>query len=67
MAEPEEDPRIEALKQNLLRQISEKHGEMEREIGDLKSSVKAIKWFVGGLIAVFGVIAAILASAANII
>lgn len=52
----DEDLRIEALRQELMRQVDA-----------VKNDVKNLKWLLVALIAVFPLIMAILAAAANII
>ncbi len=67
MAEEDENHRIDALRQELLRKVGDKHTEMERILGDVKSDVRLIKWLLGFLIVLFGFILALLTAAANIL
>jgi len=52
----DEDYRIDALRQELM-----------REIDSVRSNIKLLKWLFMAVIGVFGLIATILAIAANII
>ncbi len=66
MAE-DEDLRIEALRQELMREVDAVKNEVGRDLDDIKNNITLLKWFLLALIAVFSLIAAILAFAANII
>lgn len=66
MAE-DEDLRINALRQELMREIKVVKNDVGGDLGDIKSNIKLLKWLFGAVIAVFSLIVAILVAAANII
>lgn len=66
MAE-DEDLRINALRQELMREIEAVRNSVDGDLGDIQSNIRLLKWLFVAMIAVFSLIAAILAIAANII
>lgn len=66
MAE-DEDLRIDALRQEIMREVDAVKNDVEQSPGGLMGDIKNLKWLLGILIAVFALIATILALAANII
>ncbi|PLS87311.1 MAG: hypothetical protein CYG60_02575 [Actinobacteria bacterium] len=66
MAEDEE-LRIEALRQELKRDMDGIKNQVDSDLGGIKTDIKVLKYLFGAVIAVFSLLAAILASAANII
>lgn len=66
MAE-DEDLRIDALRQEIMREVDAVKNDVEQSLGGLMGDIKNLKWLLGILIAVFALIATILALAANII
>lgn len=70
----DEDLRIKALRQELMRHVDAVKKDVEGVGGDIEhrfdkidSDIKNLRFWVVGLVTVFGVIIAILAAAANII
>ena len=66
MAE-DEDLRINALRQELMREIDAVRNDVNGDLGDIKSNIKLLKWLFVAMIAVFSLIATILAAAADIV
>ena len=66
MAE-DEDLRINALRQELKREIEAVKNDVDGDLGNIKSNITLLRWLFVAMIAVFSLIAAILAAAANII
>lgn len=50
-----------------MREIEAVKNDVGGDLGDIKSNIKLLKWLLVALIAVFSLIVAILAAAANII
>jgi hypothetical protein len=63
----DEDLRIEALRQELMREVDSVKNEINSSLNGLRKDIGTLKWLLLALIAVFSLIMAILASAANII
>jgi hypothetical protein len=63
----DEDLRIEALRQELMREVDSVKNETNSSLNGLRKDIGTLKWLLLALIAVFSLIMAILASAANII
>lgn len=63
----DDDLRIEALRQELKRDMEAIKNEVDSSMGDIKTNITVLKYLFGAMIAVFGLIASILAFAANII
>jgi len=70
----DEDLRIDALRQQLMREIDAVRNDaegigsnIEHRFDKIDSQIKNLRFWVMGLVTVFGVIAATLAAAANII
>lgn len=63
----DEDLRIKALREELKREMDGVRNDVGGRLGDIESNIKLLKWLFVAMIGVFALIAAILASAANII
>lgn len=63
----DEDLRINALRQELMREVDTVKNSVARDLDSVKGNIKLLKWLLVALIAVFSLITAILAAAANII
>lgn len=66
MAE-DEDLRIEALRQELMKELSTVENNVNRDLDIIKTNIRVLKWLFGGMIAVFSLIATILAFAAGVL
>lgn len=66
MAEDEE-LRIKALREELMRKIETVGNDVNGSLGDLKTDVKVLKYLFGTLIAVFSLLLTIIAFAADVI
>jgi hypothetical protein len=63
----DEDYRIDALRQELMREIDSVRSDIDTSLGSIKTNIKVLKWLFMAVIAVFGSLATVLAIAANII
>jgi hypothetical protein len=63
----DEDYRIDALRQELIREIDSVRSDVEKGLDDIRTNIRLLKWLFMALVGVFGLIATILAIAANII
>jgi hypothetical protein len=63
----DEDYRIDALRQELMREIDSVRSDVDTSLGGIRTNIKLLKWLFMAVIAVFGSIATILAIAADII
>ncbi len=63
----DEELRIKALREEMMKEMQTVRTDVNDRLGGLETNVAVLKWLFLGIIAVFGLIATILALAANII
>jgi hypothetical protein len=63
----DEDYRIDALRQELMREIDSVRSDIDTSLSSIKTNIRVLKWLFMAVIAVFGSLATVIALAANII